>query len=351
VRSWLVVVGIAAALLAALGVYLIVGARLTGAPGALPPAPAAHATAALPAPAPPPAPPAAPAAEPAAPPAAEPATAPPAPAATAAREQAVAERTAARELAAAERRVAADRKRAERAVAAKRVASAQASRPPRAAPAPAPAPAAPAQPPARPEDPDRPLLAELTGAISGRLVDERGAPLGATPILALATDGGDGEETFTDDDGAFLIAGLRPGRYVVFTGLGSALAGRLGARGVDVGAAQVARLEVRELPRGGTVRVSAVDAEGRPAVGEAILVAGAPGAGGSFGPLLGQDLIWLPGLGADRMLLQKVPPGTYTVVLLLEGARSTARAAQDPVVVSEGDVAVNVRLGREVPQG
>jgi hypothetical protein len=330
VRSWLVVVGVAAALLAAMGVYFIVGARL-----APPPGPLAAAPAATPAPAPAPAaPPAAtgPAAAPAQAP--EPAAAAPAAPAAPARERRAPVDRRSRELA--------------RVFAAERAAVLAASAPPAAAAA-APAPSPAAAPSSA--DPDRALAAELTGGISGRLLDERGLPLAGTSILALATDGGDGQETVSDDDGAFLVAGLRPGRYVVFPALGSALGSRLGARGVDVGAAQVTRVDVREQLRGGTVRVTALHEDGRPAACEAILVSGRPGAGGSFGPLLGHDVIWLPGLGADRTVLQKVPPGTYTLVLLLDGARTAARAALDPVVVSDGEVAVNVRLGRDVPQG
>lgn len=341
-RSWIVAVGIAAALLAAIGVYVVTGARRGREPQpaqvAAPPPPVAPPT---PLPAAPPPPPEAPA--PAAAPAVADAPAPrvdrPPPARAvarrdAAREQALAERTAARELASAQRRTAAERQRADAA----RALAARAT----AAPAPAPAPG---------RDVDRALPAELTGAISGRLVDERGLPMGAISVLAIATDGGDGQETLSDDDGAFLVPGLRPGRYVVFAGLGSALASRLGARGVDVAAARVASVELREQPRGGTVRVSAVHPDGRPASGEAILLSGAPGSRGTYGPLLGHDLIWFPGLGSERMVLDKVPPGTYTLVLLLDGARATARAAQEAVVVAEGDVTVSVHLGDEVPRG
>jgi hypothetical protein len=189
------------------------------------------------------------------------------------------------------------------------------------------------------EVPDR---GGLSGAISGAVLDAAGAPLAGATILALAPDGSDGTETFTDDDGEFLLPGLRPGPYAVFTGLGTQLAARVGGRAVSVGSARVTRVELREPADAAPVRVAAVDAAGRAVEGETLLLAGHPGDHGAFRSVLASAAIYLPELGGRRSDL-RVPPGTYTVVVL-QGAGMPARAARDPIHVT-GPLSVSVQLG------
>jgi hypothetical protein len=188
-----------------------------------------------------------------------------------------------------------------------------------------------------------------SGAIAGLLVDAAGAPIPGATILALAPDGTDGTETFTDDDGEFVLPGLRPGRYAVFTGLGTPLATRIGGRSVKVRSTTVTRLDIREPRDAAPIRIAAVDADGRPVEGEAVLIAGPPGENGAFGSLLASDAIYLPELGSQRSDL-RVPPGTYTLVVL-QGVGMPARAAREPVrVVSSAPLEVSVQLGGPVTQ-
>jgi hypothetical protein len=214
-----------------------------------------------------------------------------------------------------------------------------------AAPAPIPAPALAA---AADDDEGGP-----SGAIAGILIDAQGQPLALTQVLAVAANGADAAETFTLDDGSFLLPGLRPGRYSVFPGLGTQLPARLGARGVTVKPSTVSRVAFAEPRPGGTVRVSSLDGEGRPTAAQAILIADAPRDAGGYGSLLAADAVYLPELGANRTVLRNVPPGTYRVVLL-RSVNEPALAAPEPLRVTGGsEVGVTVRVGgaAAIPHG
>jgi hypothetical protein len=181
-----------------------------------------------------------------------------------------------------------------------------------------------------------------SGAIAGAVLDARGAPIAGATILALAPDATDGTETFTDDDGEFVLPGLSPGRYAVFTGLGTPLAPRLGGRGVKVRSTAVTRLELREPSDAAQVRVVATDAAGRPIDGEAILVRGLPPDAGDLGSVLASEVIYLPERrdGGSRL---RVPPGTYTVVVL-QHAGAPARTARAPIQVTGAPLDVKVEV-------
>lgn len=192
----------------------------------------------------------------------------------------------------------------------------------------------------RDEPPERP---GLSGAIAGSVVDAGGAPIAGATILAVAPDGSDGTETFADDDGEFVLPGLRPGRYAIFAGLGTPLGARLGGRSVRVGSAKVTRVQLREPVDAAPVRVAAVDGAGQPVFGEAILIASRPAEHGTFGSVLASDAIWFPEARGTRSSL-RVPPGTYTVVML-QGLGTAARAARDPIEVTGAPLDVSVQLG------
>jgi hypothetical protein len=184
----------------------------------------------------------------------------------------------------------------------------------------------------------------LTGAVTGTVRGSGGEAIPGTTILAVSADGEDAAETTTDDEGAFLVPGLRPGRYALFAGLGTAVASRVPGRGVEVGAAAVTRVDLLEPAEGTVIRVSPHDARGRPAEAQAVLVSGPPSATGTVGSLLASDAIYLPELGGERTLLPRVPPGVYTLVLL-QGAGVPVRAARDAVrVSSERELVVRIEV-------
>jgi hypothetical protein len=184
-----------------------------------------------------------------------------------------------------------------------------------------------------------------SGAIAGILLDARGAPLAMVPVLAVAANGADAGETLSGDDGAFLIAGLRPGRYAVFPALGTPVAARLGGRGATVKSTHVTRLSFAEPRPGSTVRVTSLDAEGRQTEAQAILMAEPPLEGGQYGSLLAADALHVPEPGANRTVLRHVPPGTYRVVLL-RGVHDPAVATPVAVQVAKGgDIDITVRVG------
>jgi len=228
--------------------------------------------------------------------------------------------------------------------------AAAAAPPPAAAAAPSPSPG-PAAPPATStavetavETASAPLDPHLSGAVSGAVRDAWGRAIAGATVLAVSADGEDASETITDDDGFYLVAGLKPGRYAVFSGLGTPVASRVAGRGVDVSSGTVARLDLLEPGVGTTVRVTPRDAGGRPTNAQAILVAGAPSAAGAVGSLLASEAIYLPELGTSRTVLLRVPPGVYTLVLL-QGRDMPVRAARDPVrIAGEREVDVSVEV-------
>jgi hypothetical protein len=192
-----------------------------------------------------------------------------------------------------------------------------------------------------------------SGAIAGILLDSQGQPLALAQVLAVAANGEDAAETFTLDDGSFLLPGLRPGRYSVFPGLGTQLPGRLGARGVTVKPSTVSRVAFAEPHPGGTVRVSSLDGNGRPTAAQAILIADVPRDVGGYGSLLAADAVYLPELGPSRTVLRNVPPGTYRVVLLRSVDEPAVAAPELLRVTGGSEVGVTVRVGgtAAVPPG
>lgn len=188
-----------------------------------------------------------------------------------------------------------------------------------------------------------------SGAIAGAVLDAQGTPIAGATILAVAPDATDGTETFTDDDGEFVLPGLRPGRYAVFTGLGTPLAPRLGSRGVKVSSTAVTRVEVREPQDAARVHVVALDAGGHAVEGQALLVQGlsaedgAAEEGAALGAVLASDAIFVPERHDSGSSL-RVPPGTYTVVVL-QRAGVPARIAREPLRVTGAPLDVTVQVG------
>lgn len=182
----------------------------------------------------------------------------------------------------------------------------------------------------------------LPGAVSGTLRDAGGATVAGVSVLAVSAAGDDAFETVTDDDGFYLLAAMPPGRYLLFTGLGQPGAPALPARAVEVRNGRVARVELRPPSGGATVRVRPLEGDGRPAPGQALLVAGPVPSPAPLQALLGSDAIFLPEAGGG--VLRHVPAGVYTLVLL-QGAGRGARIARQPVVVrGSGDQSLEVRL-------
>jgi len=185
--------------------------------------------------------------------------------------------------------------------------------------------------------------APLPGAITGTLRDAAGAPIADAAILSLAASGEDAVETRSDDDGFYLLPAVRPGRHLLFTGLGTRLASRVPARAVEVRVGAVVRVELREPAAGTTVTIVPLEADGRPAHAQVMLVAGAVPAKLSLAALLGADAIVLPDPAAPTVL-RHVPAGVYSVVVLPPG-NAPPRAARAALTVSgEGVQRLELRL-------
>jgi hypothetical protein len=190
-------------------------------------------------------------------------------------------------------------------------------------------------------------LPRLVGAISGLLRDAAGGSLNGVPVVAVSAGGDDAFETITDDEGFYLLAGMRAGRYLVFGGLGSVRAPRLPARAVEVQDGRVARADLRESGGGATVRARPLRADGRPLPGQVLLVAGVLPSPATFTALLGSDAIFLPEAGT-RDLLRHVPAGVYSVVVL-QGPDAPPRVGEQPVAVrGDGEQVLEVRFASEV---
>jgi hypothetical protein len=179
-----------------------------------------------------------------------------------------------------------------------------------------------------------------TGAIRGLLHAADGRPLEGVPVMALAADGGDAAEDVTDAEGRYFLLALRPGRYAVFAGLGTEVATRVGGRGATVVAGAVTSLALDERGPGATVRVLALDPAGRPLPAQALLVPAAAEVPTALGSVLSSDAILLP--GAARTVVEAVPPGRYTVVLLQGETQVRAPAQVD--VAGSAELVVEVRL-------
>ena len=188
-----------------------------------------------------------------------------------------------------------------------------------------------------------PAVSRLSGAVSGSVLDGAGAPVTGSPVLALSAAGDDAFESVTDDDGFFLLAGMRPGRYLLFVGLGSDGPAARPARAIDVPAGQVTRLVLEEPAAGATVRVRALAANGAPLKGQAVLVSGRVASPPSVAGLLGCDAMYLPEPGRPD-LLRHVPAGVYTLVLMQGGSTAPVVARQPVTVRGGGDQQVEVRF-------
>jgi len=210
-----------------------------------------------------------------------------------------------------------------------------------------------AGPPAAPTAPAFPAAApppRLTGAVSGLLRDGNGGSLNGVPVVALSATGGDAFETVTDDEGFYLLSGMKAGRYLLFGALGTRRAPGLAARAVEVQEGKVARVDLREPPAGATVRVRPVGADGAPLAGQALLVAGLRGGAAAFPALLAADAIHAPEPGS-RDLFRRVPPGVYSLVLL-QGADAPPRVATLSVAVrGPAEQSLEVRFPADVAAG
>jgi hypothetical protein len=192
-----------------------------------------------------------------------------------------------------------------------------------------------------------PAAQALPGALSGTLRDATGAPVSGASVLAVASGGADAFETITDDDGFYLLAAVRPGRYLVFADLDGRVAGRLPARSVEVPDGVVARVELRGPSAGATVRVRALQADGRPAPGQAVLVTGPVVSPASLAGLMSSDSIFLPEPGAPG-LLRHVPAGVYTL-LILQGEAAPPQVVRRPITVrADAEQQIEVRLPEDV---
>jgi hypothetical protein len=168
-----------------------------------------------------------------------------------------------------------------------------------------------------------------------------------TSILALSAGGDDAFETVTDDDGFYLLAGMKAGRYLLFTGLLAKQAPSLPARSVEVPDGRVLRVDLREPSGGATVRVHALRADGKAAPGQVLLVAGPVASPATLGALLASDAIFLPDAGPENVL-RRVPAGVYTLVVL-QGAGSPPRVGKQPVAVrGSGEQRLELRLPADV---
>jgi hypothetical protein len=115
------------------------------------------------------------------------------------------------------------------------------------------------------------IVLDAGGGIEGTLRDPEGKPVASAGVHARLFRGGAAEQgdwvlgadDQTDDRGRFFLEGLGPGSYVVQANMGSR--GSATAR-VSVAGAEMARCDLALLPTG-TVRVKAVDGEGKPVAG------------------------------------------------------------------------------------
>ncbi|MEZ6013993.1 MAG: carboxypeptidase-like regulatory domain-containing protein [Planctomycetota bacterium] len=179
------------------------------------------------------------------------------------------------------------------------------------------------------------------GRIAGRVVDAHGHPAaGARVSLATAggirTDqlmGGNSAEISAQQDGTFVLEGLRAGSYRIaagggaFFGTGGAEFGRVVRGGLDLKENEaIDGLELR-LPEPGELEVTVRGADGTPRTGVTVFVRNEEGAA--------LDPISLRQTGeGGRVVVTGLAPGRYTV-----SARSKSEAASDgpEVIVKAGE--------------
>ena len=176
-------------------------------------------------------------------------------------------------------------------------------------------------------------------AVSGRVVDETGAPVDGAEV-ALVGHGsmpglGRGTET-SDEAGAFRIEGVEPGSYRLMAQK-SGFAATTAEEPVEVTAAPVTGLEVR-LERGAVVR-------GRLLGAELTELAGAQVMAGRFGQRTSMPVM----AGVDyegRFRLEGVTEGEWTLMAILGDGQP---AGQEQITVEPGqrEVVVDLDLGAD----
>jgi carboxypeptidase family protein len=201
---------------------------------------------------------------------------------------------------------------------------------------------------------EQPLRVTLSpgSRISGRVVDESGAPVARARVLAVPEGpGGGGAAGPLDENGGFVIENLSPGRFT----LAVAAPGfpPVQRKGIEVAAGKdVSGLEVA-VRKGATVEGRVTAADGRPAPGTRLRVMPAADSGG---PLLAA--VGLPEAVAGE-------DGAYQLEGVPEGTRSIAAEERDhpkavqTLAVQPGSNRLDFQLvdGREVsgrvidPQG
>ncbi len=192
-----------------------------------------------------------------------------------------------------------------------------------------------------PEPPAPAAGPRLPGAITGTMRDASGLPVAGASVLAVTAGGDDAIESASDDDGMYLLVGLKPGRYLLFAGLGGGSGVKLPARSVEVVSGGVARVNLREPAGGATIHVKVVGGSSADSGGQVLLVAGSSLPAASLQGLLASDAIYFPEPGSPTVL-RKVPAGVYTLVYL-EGAGTPPRVARQRVMV-RGDLEQQIEL-------
>lgn len=160
---------------------------------------------------------------------------------------------------------------------------------------------------------ERPLRVTLSSGsrISGRVVDESGAPVTRAQVLAVPEEpGGGGAAEHLDEDGGFVIENLSPGHVTLAVAApGFQPAQR---KGIEVPAGKdVSGLEV-VVRKGATIEGRVTTADGRPVAGTHLRVMPAADPGGPLLAALGLPEAVADGDGAYQ--LEGVPEGTRSIV-------------------------------------
>jgi len=183
----------------------------------------------------------------------------------------------------------------------------------------------------------------LPGALAGTVRDAAGGPVAGIPVLAVSSDGDDAVEATTDEAGHYRLAGLPPGRYLLFADLMGKLAGHVPARAVEVVRGGEGRLDLREPPEGSAVRIRLLQADGATATAQVVLVDGLVPDPAALAGLLGTRAVHLPE-PATPTLLRRVAAGVYTVVLFQGAATPPLVVARPLTVRGQGEQELVVRI-------
>lgn len=165
---------------------------------------------------------------------------------------------------------------------------------------------------------ERPLRVMLSpgSRISGRVVDDSGAPVTGARVLAVPEGpGGGGAAGPLDDNGGFVIENVSPGRLTLAVAAPGFLPAR--RRGIEVVAGKnVSGLEV-VVRKGAVIEGRVTTSDGRPAAGTHLRVMPVADPGG---PLLAA-------LGLSEAVANE--DGAYRLEGVTEGARSIVAESQD----------------------